>query len=418
MKKKPLILTIISVVVISIVAVISIFLLNNQQETVYTFSLFKETGEVFYKKTLNSDYIALSGSDVKLESGAYVKTGSGRAQVVFPDNSVSYLDENTELQVNIDNTGVHMFQSLGNTWNSVTKLEKGKGYTIENGKVFAAVRGTKFSFSSSDNTPILAEVKVFESKVDVMKVVDDNKTNLKLSEATSVVAGKMIQVVKDTDMQKTAPVELIKDETEWSKKILDIDTKIDDAKLRKVDVKQVLREINLIVTTTPEVNETATPTMTATPTLTPTPVVTTIKPTIKVVRTVTATPKPTVTISRTITPIVTTVTPSPTPYTGKVTSISLSKVGTYAVSWSSVGISANGYKVVWSKTPGATYPGRYDEEDDYDYLSDPTANSHTFCSADELSAGSGDYYVRVCAYINEAGFTCSPYSNEVVVNIP
>ena len=78
------------------------------------------------------------------------------------------------------------------------------------------------------------------------------------------------------------------------------------------------------------------------------------------------------------------------------------------VLWITDGYSGQGYKVVWSKTSGPTYPNR--ESDRYQYF-DSSAASKT-----ELEAfdGPGAYYVRVCEYL---GSSCGVYSNEMKVQL-
>lgn len=90
-----------------------------------------------------------------------------------------------------------------------------------------------------------------------------------------------------------------------------------------------------------------------------------------------------------------------------VNSISVSGSGS-SVTWSVDGYSAKGYKVVWSKTAGPTYPNR--STDKYIYLSDPSSSSTTLNPFD----GAGTYYVRVCEY---TGNGCNTYSNEITVNL-
>lgn len=90
-----------------------------------------------------------------------------------------------------------------------------------------------------------------------------------------------------------------------------------------------------------------------------------------------------------------------------VNSISLSGSGAN-VSWTVDGTSAKGFKVVWSKTDGPTYPCR--SGDKYQYLSDPSASSTSLTAFD----GSGTYYVRVCEYL---GGACGVYSNQITVEL-
>lgn len=79
------------------------------------------------------------------------------------------------------------------------------------------------------------------------------------------------------------------------------------------------------------------------------------------------------------------------------------------VKWMVDGYSAQGFKVVWSKTSGPTYPNR--ESDRYQYFDSSSATSSS-----ELEAfdGAGTYYVRVCEYL---GGSCGVYSNEVKVQL-
>jgi hypothetical protein len=91
--------------------------------------------------------------------------------------------------------------------------------------------------------------------------------------------------------------------------------------------------------------------------------------------------------------------------TNHVTSISLTGEG-QSVSWSTVGYSKSGFKIVWSKNQNPTYPTR--DGDKYIYLSDPNANN----TALDAFSGNGTYYVRVCEYTG----VCGVYSNEITVS--
>ncbi len=104
--------------------------------------------------------------------------------------------------------------------------------------------------------------------------------------------------------------------------------------------------------------------------------------------------------------------PTATP-SNPVTSISLSaNQSTKKVSWSAVGVSASGFKVVWSKTSGPTYSTR--PTDQYQYHGSSSA-----VISDVLTAfdGYGTYYVRVCAYQNGSNGECTPYSNQVTLTL-
>ncbi len=92
---------------------------------------------------------------------------------------------------------------------------------------------------------------------------------------------------------------------------------------------------------------------------------------------------------------------------GAVNSIALSGSGS-SVSWSVDGNSAKGFKVVWSRNSGPTYPTR--SGDKYQYLSSPDTSSTTLTAFE----GEGTYYVRVCEYL---GGKCGVYSNQITIEL-
>ncbi len=93
---------------------------------------------------------------------------------------------------------------------------------------------------------------------------------------------------------------------------------------------------------------------------------------------------------------------------GDVTSLSISHVGSGKVSWTLKGYSDQGFKVVWSKNSGPTYPTR--SGDKYLYYSDPAQRNAVVTAFD----GYGTYYVRVCEYL---GGKCGVYSNQITVTL-
>jgi hypothetical protein len=93
--------------------------------------------------------------------------------------------------------------------------------------------------------------------------------------------------------------------------------------------------------------------------------------------------------------------------TSQVESITLYGSGS-VIEWETVGTSAQGFKVVWSKNSAPTYPLR--SGDKYHYYTDPNKDR------DELTAfnGAGTYYARVCEYL---GGKCGVYSNEITLTL-
>jgi len=94
-------------------------------------------------------------------------------------------------------------------------------------------------------------------------------------------------------------------------------------------------------------------------------------------------------------------------YSSVVNSITLEGEDAY-INWSVDGYSSKGFKVVWSKNSGPTYPTR--EGDKYHYFSSPNQNKDTL----SVFQGDGTYYVRVCEYL---GGKCGVYSNEISIDL-
>lgn len=99
--------------------------------------------------------------------------------------------------------------------------------------------------------------------------------------------------------------------------------------------------------------------------------------------------------------------PSGETSTGQVSSITLSALKASAseanLSWSSNANPTKGFKIIWSKSSGPTYPTR--DGDWFIYDSSPEVRSKTVGG---LESGN-TYYFRVCEYL---GGTCGTYSNE------
>lgn len=94
---------------------------------------------------------------------------------------------------------------------------------------------------------------------------------------------------------------------------------------------------------------------------------------------------------------------------GTVNSITLSSGDGINVNWTVDGYSDNGFKLVWSKTSGPTYPTR--KTDRYHYYSSANTTTGTI---EDFDGNGGTYYVRVCEYL---GGACGVYSNEIIVEL-
>jgi len=98
--------------------------------------------------------------------------------------------------------------------------------------------------------------------------------------------------------------------------------------------------------------------------------------------------------------------PAPKPTPKPSVYISIWNKGGQKVGWKTVGFtSSKGFKVVWSKNSGPTYPNR--SGDDYQYHG---SSSATYSNKLTAFSGEGYYYVRVCEYL---GGKCGRYSGQI-----
>ncbi len=101
---------------------------------------------------------------------------------------------------------------------------------------------------------------------------------------------------------------------------------------------------------------------------------------------------------------------------GEIASINLSGTTNgrdISLGWTISGSTPTGFKIVWSKTSGPTYPTR--NTDQYEYLSDQNARSYTINNFWGVPLTAGTWYVRVCKY--DGTGQCLAYSNEITASI-
>lgn len=174
--------------VVLLIAVVAYINLNASLKEEFT--LYREDGVVFYKLPGDTGYTQLESDEKALTSGSVVKTETGYAHIVFPDKSMMSLDQNTEIQVNLDDENVSVTQLIGNTWHRVQELSSGDEYTIETATAVAAVRGTTFAVESTvDQT----DIYVTEDEVEISQYfTEENKKILKNTQM--LPNGKFISV--------------------------------------------------------------------------------------------------------------------------------------------------------------------------------------------------------------------------------
>ena len=173
--KSPVLLLLILGVVLALVAVALFWFTTSKSKTASldTFYLYKESGTVFYKLA-NQEYVKLEEDSKELVSGTYVKTETGLAHVVFPDNSTMSLAEDTEVQVTYDKKTINIYQTLGNTWHRVTQVVSDNEYKLETPTALATVRGTKFAVEVPTDTALPANIYVTENTVEVGQSAIEN----------------------------------------------------------------------------------------------------------------------------------------------------------------------------------------------------------------------------------------------------
>ncbi|MDQ5962566.1 MAG: hypothetical protein QG653_373 [Patescibacteria group bacterium] len=181
---------------VAIVAVISfVFLFSSSKKSGADIYLYVESGSVMMKETKESEYKTVLEKKSLLENGSYVKTGKGLAHVVFPNNAVTSLGENAEMQILYEDKNISILQLVGDTYHRVQELSQGKNYEVRTPGTLAAVRGTKFAVSYNATTK-KAKVAVTENKVLVSR---ENATTTK---PTEIAVGSLANV--DENLSPTA----------------------------------------------------------------------------------------------------------------------------------------------------------------------------------------------------------------------
>jgi hypothetical protein len=247
------------------------FLKNRKPEA--NFTLYKEDGSVLYK-TQNGSYSTLTENQIILENHSFIKTEQGSAHVIFPDNSLMSIDENTELQINIDSSETVINQFVGNTWHRVQKLSSEKGYKVETPTTVATVRGTKFSVEVDSKNGFASNIYVTESKVEVGQISKDKETKT-IKNTELVQTGQYAKVESILKRQKFDITALPKDKenTQWFRKNKKLDIEFGQKDFDAL-LKSAQEDADLIrskATPTPVKKPTATKIpSTLSPTVTPT----------------------------------------------------------------------------------------------------------------------------------------------------
>ena len=179
------------------------------------FDLYKEAGTVSYKGENDTNYADLQEDQLSLKSKSFVKTGADtEAHIIFNDNSMISLDQNSEIQVVYNGNDRNIIQSAGNSWHRLQKLTQGNNYQVETSNTLATVRGTIFGVKVEDSLD--SGVYVLESQVEVnQQTIEDGKMITK--ETQLVSQGKHIEIsdFKKGKKMKLTDISETKKNTNW-----------------------------------------------------------------------------------------------------------------------------------------------------------------------------------------------------------
>lgn len=196
------------------------------------FFLVKEEGDIQYRTPGTEEYLALLQDEISLPIGTNIKTSEfSSAHVIFSDNSLLSLDQNTEVSINIAEGDITVQQITGKTWNRVESLTNGNKYSVVNGDVSAKADGTIFGFELF-NEKIVSNIE--EGKV----ILANTATSQALEESETG------EVMDGAITKASTPEELKKDRWYIRNKLLDVikRTGLDNIFLKDKLKKELARE--------------------------------------------------------------------------------------------------------------------------------------------------------------------------------
>lgn len=195
----------------------------------------------------NSDTMVEEQSTVFV--GDKIKTfPDSKATIIFPDNDVLRLDNNTEITlldlVSSDTDAkVKIEQNFGNTWSRVESiLDKKREYSVETPTLVATVRGTVFNVDATSTDE--SWVGVTESTVDVERKQDNMQLPVSAGNFSLVkkgIQGKSVTMVAEKLDDTKLGSKWFKDNFTKDQKIRDI---LGTLKNKKLLEKNFLRNNN------------------------------------------------------------------------------------------------------------------------------------------------------------------------------
>lgn len=230
---------------VTVVMALALAAYSYAKQNTYKYILYKETGNVYYKQEGQDKYQKMAGDEVELNGVSYIKTDAKSiAQVLFPNNSLMSVDENSEVKVEYTPTDTSIFQLLGKTYHRVKRLLQDQSYIVITRSAIAAVRGTKFGVMvNNDDT---ATIVVTESTVDVNSIMQKNGIN-KIITGGKVTEGNMVTLpnnLVDENNVIFTPVQIPEEvkNSDWFKRNVIFDIEYDVKKVNNVSLADTLEE--------------------------------------------------------------------------------------------------------------------------------------------------------------------------------
>jgi hypothetical protein len=132
------------------------------------FTLFRESGKVFYKRSYDLSFQELQDKFIELPSLTSIRTQNGFGHLKLQNEAIVSLSQNAEIFIDTNPTSTQIRLRFGNIWNRLKPLAKNESFEVETATSLATVRGTIFDvgFYPSEN---YASTAVVENRVSVKK---------------------------------------------------------------------------------------------------------------------------------------------------------------------------------------------------------------------------------------------------------
>lgn len=109
----------------------------------YSVTLYSEDNTVMYHLSGEKDFKAVTDNIISVDSHLYIKTAKSNGIVFLPDESIIVLEPDTEVRVDIDQTGAYIQQPKGAVFHDVMP-QNGKNYYVVTPHRVNKVEGTDF----------------------------------------------------------------------------------------------------------------------------------------------------------------------------------------------------------------------------------------------------------------------------------